>query len=166
MNTQAGSPVSKEAQRWANEVIQMINKLSPEVEGQAFDPGWFLLRQKLESFPREAQPPSGQSEAKGEAVETLSHEINAAYDLHLGPTALEWLQGRIRKAFSEAKGLEADALRYRFLRDVSDADLQQPYICQEQQNSWGKWFSTPLTAEEADKLIDDLRLKSNALTNR
>ena len=26
----------------------MINKLTPEIKGKAFDPGWFELRQRLE----------------------------------------------------------------------------------------------------------------------
>ena len=33
---------------WAVETMSMINNLTTEVSGKAFDPGWFLLRERLE----------------------------------------------------------------------------------------------------------------------
>lgn len=46
---------------WAEETMLCINKLTPSIEGKAFDPDWFLLRQRLEQFEaeviaRNAQP--------------------------------------------------------------------------------------------------------------
>lgn len=37
-----------EAASWAMEIMLMINKLTPDIKGKSFDPGWFELRQKLE----------------------------------------------------------------------------------------------------------------------
>ena len=34
---------------WAVETMMMINKLTPQIEGKAFDPGWFVLRERLET---------------------------------------------------------------------------------------------------------------------
>lgn len=36
------------ADRWLRETMLAINKLMPEIQGQHDDPGWFLLRQRLE----------------------------------------------------------------------------------------------------------------------
>lgn len=33
---------------WAEETMMLINKMTPNIEGKAFDPDWFLLRQRLE----------------------------------------------------------------------------------------------------------------------
>jgi len=33
---------------WAIETMMLINKLTPSIEGKAFDPDWFLLRERLE----------------------------------------------------------------------------------------------------------------------
>ena len=35
---------------WAKETMMMINRLTPEIKGKAFDPGWFMLRQRLEAI--------------------------------------------------------------------------------------------------------------------
>lgn len=40
--------MNESKQGWAIETIEMINKLTPDVIGKAWDPGWFLLRQHLE----------------------------------------------------------------------------------------------------------------------
>lgn len=37
---------------WASETIRMINELTPDIKGKAFDPGWFLLRERLEEAGR------------------------------------------------------------------------------------------------------------------
>lgn len=36
--------------RWTEETMLAINKLTPDIKGKAFDPDWFLLRQRLEQF--------------------------------------------------------------------------------------------------------------------
>ena len=33
---------------WAVETMLMINKLTPDIKEKAFDPDWFLLRERLE----------------------------------------------------------------------------------------------------------------------
>lgn len=46
---------------WAEETMHMINELTPDIKGKAFDPDWFLLRQRLEEFERATpspEPPS------------------------------------------------------------------------------------------------------------
>lgn len=35
-------------QRWTRETMSTINRLTPSIKGKAFDPDWFLLRQRLE----------------------------------------------------------------------------------------------------------------------
>jgi len=35
---------------WTLETMRVINSLTPGIEGKAFDPEWFLLRQRLEQF--------------------------------------------------------------------------------------------------------------------
>ena len=35
---------------WTLETMQIINKLTPEIKGKAFDPDWFLLRQRFEQM--------------------------------------------------------------------------------------------------------------------
>jgi len=37
---------------WAIETMIMINKLTPDIKHKAFDPGWFLLKQRLEEAER------------------------------------------------------------------------------------------------------------------
>lgn len=37
---------------WATKTMDMINKLTPDIKGKAFDPDWFLLREKLEEAGR------------------------------------------------------------------------------------------------------------------
>lgn len=37
---------------WAVETMMMINKLTPKIKGKAFDPDWFLLRERLEEAGR------------------------------------------------------------------------------------------------------------------
>ena len=41
---------SNSSPTWAMETMQIINKLTPDITGKAFDPDWFLLRQRLEEF--------------------------------------------------------------------------------------------------------------------
>lgn len=34
--------------RWVEETMKEINRITPDVKGKAFEPDWFLLRQRLE----------------------------------------------------------------------------------------------------------------------
>ncbi len=40
---------------WTLETMQIINKLTPEIKDKAFDPDWFLLRQRFEQFEKSAE---------------------------------------------------------------------------------------------------------------
>jgi hypothetical protein len=51
---QASGPTAEECP-WAMETMLLINKLTPNVDGKAFDPDWFLLRQRLEEFENQQQ---------------------------------------------------------------------------------------------------------------
>lgn len=67
------------------------------------------------------------------------------------------------RASSEAGADDArDAARYRFIRDRSDPDMEQPYITRHKVNSWGKWFNTCDKGDYADRVIDAEMSKSNA----
>lgn len=35
---------------WALETMKIINELTPMITGKAFDPDWFLLRQRFEQM--------------------------------------------------------------------------------------------------------------------
>ena len=35
---------------WTIETMRIINELTPNIKGKAFDPDWFLLRQRFEEF--------------------------------------------------------------------------------------------------------------------
>lgn len=39
---------------WAEETMQIINKLTPDIKGKAFDPDWFMLRRWLEEMENRA----------------------------------------------------------------------------------------------------------------
>lgn len=41
-----------DAPKWAIETMQMINTMTPDIKGKAFEPDWFLLRQRLEEAGR------------------------------------------------------------------------------------------------------------------
>lgn len=45
-------PVTHPGSGWAFETMTMINKLTPDIHGKAFDPGWFVLRERLEEAER------------------------------------------------------------------------------------------------------------------
>ncbi len=65
---------------------------------------------------------------------------------------------RAEAAESRLSALEADAQRYRALRDgETDPDMEQPYCTIHKTNSWGKWFNTYETGEALDKAIDAAR---------
>ena len=35
---------------WTTETMRLINELTPKITGKAFDPDWFLLRQRFEQI--------------------------------------------------------------------------------------------------------------------
>lgn len=39
---------------WTRETMRLINELTPDVKGKAFDPDWFLLKQRFEQLERQA----------------------------------------------------------------------------------------------------------------
>lgn len=50
----ASSPVPRpQTASWTEETMTIINKLTPDIKGKAFDPGWFLLRQRFEEMERQ-----------------------------------------------------------------------------------------------------------------
>ena len=42
----------RDAQSWSFQTMKMINDLTPDIKGKAFDPRWFLLRQRLDEAGR------------------------------------------------------------------------------------------------------------------
>lgn len=42
--------MSAENRQWTQETMRLINDLTPSIEGKAFDPDWFLLRQRFEQL--------------------------------------------------------------------------------------------------------------------
>lgn len=64
----------------------------------------------------------------------------------------------INKLRAERDAAREDAERYRFLRSV-DPDAELPATTLHKQNSWGKWYYSPLLGEELDAAIDAARGK-------
>lgn len=58
MSDREAMRAAREPQRekfpWTVETMLIINKLTPDIKGKAFDPDWFLLRQRFEQFEAEA----------------------------------------------------------------------------------------------------------------
>lgn len=73
--------------------------------------------------------------------------------------AAPWVVDAIKKLEAQLVAADEDAKRYRWLRNNSGeaADTQQPYLAVERQNSWGKWFTHVLAADETDALVDAAR---------
>src|ERR1017187_7227169 len=46
---------SAEQFAWTIETMNIINKLTTDIKGKAFDPDWFLLRQRFEQFERKCK---------------------------------------------------------------------------------------------------------------
>jgi hypothetical protein len=44
---------------WSLETMRIINELTPDIKGKAFEPDWFLLRQRLEAFEDGAREKNG-----------------------------------------------------------------------------------------------------------
>jgi chromosome segregation ATPase len=84
---------------WAMETMQLINKLTPDVQGKAFDPDWFLLRQRLEEKERELSAlKKVRDEEKArtsEATRTLAVEAIAR---RTAETELTSLRAKVRVA--------------------------------------------------------------------
>jgi len=53
-NTMSNVPTPRsEEKQWAAEIVELINKLTPDIQGKAFDAGWFMLYERLDSAARE-----------------------------------------------------------------------------------------------------------------
>lgn len=78
---------------WALETMQIINRLTSNIKDKAFDPDWFLLRQRLEEFENcGAASPTGQAGATGQPHDIDNSLIKRAKgwsesDLKRFPTA-------------------------------------------------------------------------------
>jgi hypothetical protein len=70
MTDKPNEPTSEEVEKrkltWAEETMLAINKLTPDIKGKAFDPDWFLLRERLEEF--EARQSAAVAQAQQAAV--------------------------------------------------------------------------------------------------
>lgn len=51
-NNPETKPTSGTDSKWLFDTMQMINRLTSDIKGKAFDPDWFLLRQQLEEASR------------------------------------------------------------------------------------------------------------------
>ena len=54
-------PTKDDEWPWAKETMLMINKLTPDIKGKAFDPDWFVLRQRLEAMEQRLTPAEAQA---------------------------------------------------------------------------------------------------------
>jgi hypothetical protein len=75
------------ANDWTIETMRIVNELTPDIHGRAFDPDWFLLRQRFEQM----------EEKYSEMLELLETIEN---DTKLVPN---WLWVRIQSAVKRAK---------------------------------------------------------------
>jgi hypothetical protein len=57
----------------------------------------------------------------------------------------------------ENESLRADAERYRWLRDDTDPDAEQPYAIKHETNSWGQWVNIWQYGASLDAAIDSAR---------
>lgn len=67
---------------WTEETMLTINKLTQDIQGKAFDPDWFLLRQRFEQF--EDQLPTLTQEVerlKGENAALASNVLQSKIEL-------------------------------------------------------------------------------------
>ncbi len=46
----------RESAGWALETMKIINEMTPDIKGKAFDPDWFLLRERLEEAEKLMKP--------------------------------------------------------------------------------------------------------------
>ena len=60
---------------WSLETMALINKLTPDIKGKAFDPDWFLLRNRLEQFEANALLASHSTPADPTDKETEMHKL-------------------------------------------------------------------------------------------
>jgi len=62
---------------WTAATMAEINRLTPDIDGKAFEPGWFLLRQRLENF-------AAHAEDLRHALERLAREARMFRDYGYG----------------------------------------------------------------------------------
>jgi hypothetical protein len=66
---------------WSEETMRIINGLTPDIKGKAFDPGWFQLRQRLE----EVDKPKTNIQRVVEAMRNNASIELPTYGLVVGP---------------------------------------------------------------------------------
>ena|SRR5580658_5807749 len=55
---------------WTLETMDLINRLTPEIKGKAFDPEWFLLRKRFEQIEEEVWQAKQSTSATQPIVQT------------------------------------------------------------------------------------------------
>lgn len=64
---------------WSEETMQIINKLTPDIKGKAFDIEWFLLRQRFEEFEYKANQAQARTQPAPKCPKCGSRQITANY---------------------------------------------------------------------------------------
>jgi hypothetical protein len=102
---------------WALETMQIINRLTPDMKDKAFDPDWFLLRQRLEEFEAAlaSQTPTPPGAVTGTQSKTTESDLRVA--------------GTVTRANSSAEGSVAMSVLESELRKLLDQG--EPYIYHE-----------------------------------
>lgn len=80
------------AMKWSEETIAQINKLTPDIKGKAFDPAWFLLRQRFEQIDYAVEE-NAQLKAQLEQAQLELGKLKQ-YNLDLGERVLELIAER------------------------------------------------------------------------
>jgi hypothetical protein len=94
---------------WAMETMQLINKLTPDVQGKAFDPDWFLLRQRLEEKEREL------SALKKVRDEEKARTSEATRTLAVEAIARRTAETELTSLRAKVEGARIDTLRLNWL---------------------------------------------------
>lgn len=81
-------PAPGSAPNWATETMMMINKLTPDIKGKAFDPDWFLLRERLEEAGRVMDGLKAQNDSGSETGRTEMNAIENRLCLEQNPSSL------------------------------------------------------------------------------
>ena len=65
--------IPADLQTWLAETMAEINRLTPDIKGKAFDPDWFLLRQRFEQVIWRIALLTRENAALREQVERIKH---------------------------------------------------------------------------------------------
>jgi len=87
-------------------------------------------------------------ETAAQEIERLREQLDSCVSFKKRQSD-EWLSWAEKR-----DALELDAARYRWLRDVADADSGHPYVTIHKTNDCGKWFNTWECGEGLDAAID------------